>query len=68
MNSPLDTIISYSWTTLSCRRDCSSLISRIAVTGKPSRSVSMRMRFNATNFPEAVFLALYTLPKVPSPT
>lgn len=57
-NSPLETIISYNLTTFSWRRDCSSLISRIAVTGKPSRSASIRIRFNAMNLPVAVFLAL----------
>ena len=52
----------------SCRSDCRSLISRMAVTGNPSLSDSMRIRFNATCTPETTFLALYTLPNVPSPT
>jgi hypothetical protein len=54
--------------TLSFRSDWSSLISRIAVTGKPSFSVSIRMRFSATCRPVCVLRALYTFPNVPSPT
>ena len=48
--------------TFSCRSDCSSLISRIDVTGKPSLTASMRIFLSATSEPVRSALALYTWP------
>eukprot|EP00962_Isochrysis_galbana_P025652 scaffold7936_cov116-Isochrysis_galbana.AAC.6 len=44
------------------------LISRIAVMGNPSFSLSIRTRFSATISPVSLERALYTCPYVPSPT
>lgn len=65
---PLTVIISCSRTIFLCLSICSSLISRIAVIGKPSFSASMRIFFNATKTPVCADLALKTCPYVPSPT
>ena len=55
-----DTTISFIFTTLLCVSDLRILISRMAVMGKPSFSLSMRTFFSATISPVSRLLAMYT--------
>lgn len=57
---PFDVTISFSLMTFSCWSFFRILISRIAVIGNPSFSLSMRTFFNATISPVAFSLAMYT--------
>ena len=60
------TNMSSSSTTLECLRALSIFISRNAVTGIPSFSLCMRMRFNATSLPVGRCFALWTSLRRPS--
>lgn len=62
------TAISSSFRTLSWDNIFSSLISRSAVMGKPSFSLCIRIFFIAKMLPVTRWRALWTSPKVPSPS
>lgn len=55
-------------TILGCASSLRMDISRIAVQGTPSSSLSSRILFNATTEFVSLFCALYTMPYVPSPS